>query len=105
MMAGVGEVTEDGQLEILSREASELRVKFVPTGREYRLPKGKPVEMEIGFAAFEVDLPNEKVFFVKEGETFRLLREPDRKWTLRSVTEVEAVVVSEGSIERRVSAK
>ncbi|MCB1235336.1 MAG: M56 family metallopeptidase [Verrucomicrobiae bacterium] len=105
MMAGVGEVTEDGQLEILSREASELRVKFVPTGREYRLPKGKPVEMEIGFAAFEVDLPNEKVFYVKEGETFRLLREPDRKWTLRSVTEVEAVVVSEGAIERRVSAK
>lgn len=101
---GMGETSEDGQFRIDSFEekeaqrngitvdASVLTITFLPKQTEHKLVKNVEELMPTYFVELEFLLEPGKKFFVKEGETFNLLRDPETRYRVAEVKEDSVLI-------------
>lgn len=101
----MGGTTDDQQLRLDSFEqkqatnnigitvdASVLSVTFLPTGTKHQLVRKVVEEIPTYYGELEFLLEPGKTFFVKEGDTFPIARDPNTKYRLVKVTEDLATI-------------
>ncbi len=101
----IGDISPDDQLRLDSFEeknavnrvgirvdASILNATFLPTGTKHELVRDIIEDIPTYFAELEFQLEPGRTFFVKEGDTFPLARDPNAKYRLLEVKENEATV-------------
>lgn len=101
----IGEVSEDGQFRVdgyeeksaqrngITVDASVVKITYLPKQTEHLLVKGVPELMPTYFAELEFLLEPGKKFFVKEGDAFNLLLDPETKYRVKEVKENSATIV------------
>lgn len=87
-----GETTPDGRIRVNQIAGDRLKLEDLTTGRVYPLRRGETLELPTWFAELRLDLVGEKPFFVKEGDAFRLEREPDVTYRLIGVGDGQAEI-------------
>lgn len=97
-----GDVSPDGQFRVGEAGAREVSIVYLPTGKVERLSKGVAIQVPTWFAGFRLGLDGEEPFFVKEGESFVLSPEPERRYRLVSVKENGATIAPENQLDRVV---
>ena len=104
----LGEISEDKQIRLDSFEekfatssvgikvdASVLSITFLPTGKKETIVRGIVTDIPTYFAELEFLLEPGKTFFVKEGDTFSLAKDPGAKYRVVKVTEDSATITYE----------
>jgi len=100
----VGEISEDKQFRIdefeekqavrngITVDASVLKITFLPKQTQHELVKNVPELIPTFFAELEFLLEPGKKFFVKEGEAFNLVIDPETKYRVLEVNEDSTVI-------------
>lgn len=101
----MGETSEDGQFRIdnfekkeakrngITVDASVLTITFLPKQSQHELVKNVEELMPTYFAELEFLLEPGKKFYVKEGEAFNLLKDPETKYRVKEVKENSVIVL------------
>jgi len=103
----VGEVSEDKQFKVDSFEeksaqrngitvdASVLNITYLPKNTKHQLVRNVEEDMPTYYAELEFLLDKGNTFYVKEGDTFPITRDPGTKYRVTKVNDNSATVVYE----------
>lgn len=99
-IVSAGEVTPDGQLEVITIDegAGGVKLRHVPTGQEMQLTRGDVESFSIDYAQLQLAIGESEPFLVKVGDGFRLDADSG-EWRLEAVAEDSATVSLVGSDE------
>lgn len=112
MYIRVGETSEDGQFRVDSYEekrarnnlgieadASELKITFIPKNEPYSLVRGVDTQIPTYYAEMKFELDPQFQQYVKEGDTFNLVTDPDTKYRVVKVNENSVVITYQTGAE------
>jgi hypothetical protein len=102
----VGETSEDGQFRLdsvqekramndvgIEADATELTITYLPKNEEHVIVRNQEYGVPTYFAELEFLLAPGNKFYVKEGDTFPLVKDPETKYRVTQVNE-ESVIVT-----------
>ncbi len=105
MYLRVGETSEDGQFRVDSFEekrarnaqgievdASEIKITFIPKNEPHSLVRGVDTQIPTYYAEMKFELDPQFQQYVKEGDTFNLVTDPDTKYRVVKVNENSVVI-------------
>lgn len=105
MYLRVGETSEDGQFRVDSFEekraknaqgievdASEIKITFIPKNEPHSLVRGVDTQIPTYYAEMKFELDPQFQQYVKEGDTFNLVTDPDTKYRVMKVNENSVVI-------------
>ena len=102
----VGETSKDGQFRLdsvqekramndvgIEADATELTITYLPKNEEHIIVRNQEYGIPTYFAELEFLLAPGNKFYVKEGDTFPLVKDPETKYRVTQVNE-ESVIVT-----------
>lgn len=112
MYVRVGEVSEDGQFRVdafeekrernkmgIEADASVIKITYLPKNEPYELKRGVDTQIPTYFAEMKFELDPQFQQYVKEGDTFNLVTDPDTKYRVVKVNEASVVVTYQTGAE------
>jgi hypothetical protein len=108
----VGEPSEDGQFRVdgfekkraknksgIEVDASVLKITYLPKGEPYELVRGADTQIPTYFAEMKFELDPQFQQYVKEGDSFNLVTDPDTKYRVVKVNEASVVITFQTGTE------
>jgi hypothetical protein len=112
MYVRVGEVSKDGQFRVdafeekrernnlgIEADASVVKITYLPKNEPYELKRGVDTQIPTYFAEMKFELDPQFQQYVKEGDTFNLVTDPDTKYRVVKVNEASVVVTYQTGAE------
>lgn len=112
MYVRVGETSEDEQFRVdsfeerreknnlgIEADASVLKITYLPKNEPYELKRGVDTQIPTYFAEMKFELDPQFQQYVKEGDTFNLVRDPDTKYRVVKVNEASVVITYQTGAE------
>ncbi len=105
MYLRVGETSEDGQFRLdgfeekraknkvgIEVDASVLKITYLPKNEPHELVRGVDTQIPTYFAEMKFELEPQFQQYVKEGDSFNLVTDPDTKYRVAKVNETSVVI-------------
>lgn len=108
----IGDTSDDGLFRVDSYEERESRnssginvdtsvvkVTYIESGKQYELIRRVNTIIPTYFAELDFTLDNEGPFFVKEGESFNIVKDPETKYRVEKVNEDSVIIIYQTGVE------